>query len=185
MKYSTYKYLFAVMLASFFYPSYGQIVNFNYDRDAKAVKNIITNNKYLLIPSTIDNCNFDIDCMLKNRLLGTCLSSKIFFAHDKDAIVHIKVEKKHDKIIGVCIYVTVPEKDCLIGGILFLAVKSEVQVRGYKLLRAAIEDLEKLGVIFIDVIIPFNDYVMRQLFQACGFIFRDKDPEGERYKYIC
>ncbi len=186
MKYFAYKYLFAVIFVSFFYPSYGQIVNFNYDRDAKAVKNIITNNKNLLTPSKIENYTFDIDCMLKNRLLGTCLSSNIFFARDKNAIVHIKVQKEHNKIVGVCIYVTAREKNYLTGCIFFLAVKPEFHDKGYgkKLLSTAVQDLKKLNVIFIDAIIPLDNYAVQQLYQSCGFSFRDKGPEGDHYRYI-
>jgi len=206
MKYSAYKYLFAVMLASFFYPSQGKIVDFDYNRDAKTVKKILENEDNLLTAEiknmSSEIVSIDIDYLLKSRAFLFHIAGDLGLYHpagdqdllvprDENCTMYIKVQKEHDTIVGVCIYVIQKGAcgpDILSGSIFLLAVKSEFHNKGYgeKLLSCVIQEImQESGIQRILATAPPDNLYAQEMYQELGFSCAGTDGKAVFYDYPC
>jgi ribosomal protein S18 acetylase RimI-like enzyme len=197
MKYSAYKYLFVVMIASFFYPSYGQIVNFDYDRDAEAAKKILENNDNLLTAEiknmSCEIVSIDIDYLLKSHdfLFHMAGDQDILVPRDENCTMYIKVQKEHDAIVGVCIYVIQKGAcgpDILSGSIFLLAVKSEFHGKGYgeKLLSCVMQEIMQVsGIQRVLATAPPGNLYAQEMYQELGFSCAGSDGKTVFYDYPC
>ncbi len=207
MKYHAYKYLFVVIVASFFYPSHGKIVDFDYDRDAEAVKKIIENEDNLLTAEiknmSCEIVSIDIDYLLKSRAFLFHMAGDLGLHHpagnqdilvpqDENCTMYIKVQKEHDIIVGVCIYVIQKGAcgpDILSGSIFLFAVKSEFHVnKGYgeKLLSCVIQEIIQVsGIQRILATAPPENLYAQEMYQKLGFSCAGSDGKAVFYDYPC
>lgn len=151
--------------------NYPDVFDFEYDRDAQAIKNIFYQNWHWLIASD----DFSTEFMLRKKAPNN--RNSLYFGK-----LIIKALRPDDgsKLAGfICYY----KKYDNLGWLLFLGVDEQFRKRGYGeyLVRYALDQMKLMGLPRVDLVTRVANYRAQRLYKRIGFNEYKRDSHGFVY----
>jgi len=152
-------------------PAAGQIVDFDYDRDAHFILDIFKTNWYWLVSSQ----DFSPEYVLKYR------------ASSKDpqhmGNLTIKLLYQDGEPVGFVAYY---KKMFYVGFVLFLGVRPEFRSKGYgaQLLQYAVDDFKKRGVTTVRLVTRVENYAAQAVYKKVGFTETSRDDTYVNFEKV-